>query len=209
MRNRAIVLLAALTCLFAVAATQPSCVNPETELQRARQVDGDLATREAALKAAREKPETTPAQKAEIDGLLAAIRQDRATIKDKIDQLDHARAAAASDDPLVRIIGGIAGIIPAPFGGLVTLGLPVIGLGLKLWRTNSAATSIARSVEALKTADPAVAAAIEKHAGTLDAAQTSKAKAIVDAAQGNAPSWLSAVLGLARGDWRTLLNKII
>jgi hypothetical protein len=87
----------------------------------------------------------------------------------------------------------VAGWIPAPFGGLVTLGLPLAAAGLKLWRTDSAARSIVRGMETLKTSDPAFAEAFSKYAGVLDGIQTNKAKAIVDSVQGKRTSLLEKV----------------
>jgi len=193
-RPAAVLLIAAMLALGAALAVVPGCANPEREAQRTQQIDSDLSQKERQLEDARAKPDVTPQQREEIDRLLADVRQDRATLADRLSKLQAAQSAAASEDPLIRIVGSVAGWIPAPFGGLVTLGLPLAAAGLKLWRTDSAAKSIARSMETLKTSDPAFAEAFSKYAGVLDGIQTNKAKAIVDAAQGKAIPLTSRLL---------------
>ena len=192
MRRLFYALLVAVTLSLALATT-PGCANPERETQRTQQLDSDLSQKERQLEDARAKPDLTPQQREEIDRLLADVRQDRATLADRLARLQAAQSAAASEDPLIRIVGSVAGWIPAPFGGLVTLGLPLAAAGLKLWRTDAAAKSIARSMETLKTSDPAFAEAFSKYAGVLDGIQTSKAKAIVDSVQGKSTSLLEKV----------------
>ena len=183
----------AVVLILAVAAPQGGCENQEKARQEAAQVDRDLNARQQQLAEALGNPALTPAERAALQEMLAGVTSDRAKLAQAVADLDRA-SAGADDDPIVSVFKSVSGWLPPPWGSYMTLGLPAIVLGTKLFRSNNAAKSLAKTVEFLKQKVPGVDQAIHDNAATIDAIQNGKAKAVVDSVQGKAVPAMERIL---------------
>lgn len=155
--------------------------------QRAAALDAKLADAQAALDEARALGLEAEARRlAQLAGSIEveiATAEATATAADAaVAQAEALIAEAEDNEGLLAQVPGLA-MLPPPYREGAALAVTIGGFFWRNQKLRGAATSIIKSIEVARKDDPAVDAAIKKHATTMRAVQTGTAQKLVDQVQ--------------------------
>jgi TolA-binding protein len=181
----------ALEAAKAEAAARQAALEEQLAEAQARLEDAeDEATRrslQVTIDALRTEAARAAGQAAQTDVEIAGAKLKLAAADAAVKTLDAAIAEYKSPtDPLNQAVQGALPFLPEPVRLPLAWGATI---GALLWRSKglkNALTSVIKSVEALKSEAPSVAAAMTQHAKTIRKIQTPTARKIVDQVQSGA-----------------------